>query len=261
MLASGGDYDYLRTAPEAGLNTIACGTWGFPLAERMKERFGTPYVYHELPLGVEATSRFVRDLAKATGREEEGERFIKREFEAIKDVWEKCKEMVAGRTVILGGIGNRAASYLRLCKELGMEVIYIPAYPDMGGCHDEHIKGKRVDWDYFLEYGFDPMVLRLREGVLRDYRLYYLPRLMDRLGLNEDEVIYMYCDLSAYAGRIEPARIAYMNSSTHLRRRAGYPTRAVGFRGTEGWCLDLMDAVKVAKRKTSPTLYTRIYAR
>ncbi len=261
LLASGGDYDYLRTAPEAGINTIACGTWGFPLAERMKERFGTPYVYHELPLGVEATSRFVRDLAAMTGRAAKAEELIQREYEAIKETWLKCQEMTAGKTVIIGGMGNRAASYLRCCKELGMEVIYIPAYPDMGFCCDETIKAKRVDWNHFLAYGFDPMVLRLKEGVTRDYRLYYLPRLMEKLELGEDDVVYMYCDFSAYAGQIEPSRVAYVNTSVHLRRRPGYATRAVGFRGTEGFCLDLMEAVKASKRKTSPTLYSRIYAR
>ncbi|NQT73830.1 MAG: hypothetical protein HQ553_13850 [Chloroflexi bacterium] len=52
-----------------------------------------------------------------------------------------------------------------------------------------------------------------------------------------------------------------MNTSTHLRRRPGYPSRAVGYQGTEGFCLDIMDAVKAASRKTFPTLYTRIYSR
>lgn len=260
LFASGGDYDYVRTAPQAALNTIDCGTWGFPLARRMQEKFGTPYVYHELPLGIEATSRWLRDLAKMTGREEEAEKLIARELAAIKDTWEQCQEMVAGKTVIIGGIGNRAASYLRLIKELGGEVMYMPAYPDMGLCCDETIKAKQVDWDYFLDYGFDPLVIRLREGVPRNYRLYYLPTLMERLGLSEDDVIYMYCDFSAYAGKLDPGHIPYVNSSTHLRRRRGYPSRAVGFRGTEGLCLDIMDAIKVAKRKSAPTLYHRIYA-
>lgn len=261
LLASGGDYDYIRTAPEAGVNTISCGTWGFPQAFLMKKRFGTPYVYHELPLGLDSTDRFVRELAKITGRERESEEFIKGEHEAIRDIWERCKEMVAGKTVILGGAGNRTASYLRFFKELGVEIIYIPAYPDMGGCIDEAIKGKRVDWDYFLADGFDPLVLRLREGLIRDYRFYYLPKLMERLKLTEDDMIYLYCDFSAYAGKLEPARITYLNSSTHLRKRPGYPSRAVGYKGTEGFCLDVMEAVNVAKRKTSPTLYTRIYAK
>lgn len=259
LLASGGGYDYIRTAPEAGVNTIACGTWGFPLAERMKERFGTPYVYHELPLGIEACSRWLRDLGKATGREEEAEKVIASETAAIAGVWEKAKEVVAGKVVIMGGVGNRTASYLRLIKELGGEVVYTPAYPDMGFCIDESIKAKRVDWEYFLDYGFDPMVMRLKSGVPRDYHLYYLPKLMGRLGLDNDQVIYMYCDFSAYAGKLDPGQIAYVNTSTHLRRRHGYPTRAVGFRGTEGFCLDIIEAAQVSQRGDRPTLYSRIY--
>ena len=140
-----------------------------------------------------------------------------------------------------------------------MNVIFIPAYPDMGACLDEQTKAKRVDWDYFLATGFDPMVLRLRDGVRRDYKLYYLPTLMKKLDLTNDDVVYMYCDFSAYAGSIEPAKIAYVNSSVHLRRRPGYPTRSIGYKGTEGFCLDIIEAIQAAKRKTSSTLYTRIY--
>ncbi len=259
LMASGGDYDYIRTTPEGGINTVLCGTWAFPIAEKMKERFGTKLIYNELPLGFEANDKFMRHLGEATGREKEAEQFIADEHEKINKVWEETKKMVAGKVCIMGAIGNRTGSYLRLCKDLGMDVVYTPAYPEMGFCNDETIKAKRVDWDYFLSDEFDPIVMRLKDGQYRDFHKFYLPVVMEKLGLHNDDMLYMYCDFSPYAGQIEPSNIAYVNTSTHLRRRPGYPSRAVGYRGTEGFCLDIQDAVKAAGRKKWPTLYTRIY--
>jgi hypothetical protein len=74
-------------------------------------------------------------------------------------------------------------------------------------------------------------------------------------------MVYTYNDFSLYAGQIEPSNIAYVNTSTHLRRRPGSPARAVGYKGIEGMCLDIMDAVKAASRKKFPTLHTIIYSK
>jgi nitrogenase molybdenum-cofactor synthesis protein NifE len=46
VLPAGGDPDDIARAPEAMLN-IVLSHYGLPLAEKMKERFGTPYVYAE----------------------------------------------------------------------------------------------------------------------------------------------------------------------------------------------------------------------
>ena len=256
-----GSLEDLRRAPEAGVNTIECGTWGFPIAFIMKEKYGTPYVYNELPLGVESISAWIRELASLTGREEEAEKLIKKEYEAIKDVYERCKEMVAGKTVILGGIGNRAMSYLRFCKELGMETIFIPFHPEIGRCVDHEIKAKKVDNEYFLSSGWNPLVLRVHPGIERTTAQYRLPVLMDKLGLSKEDIIYMYLDYAPYdrAGTLDPSDIPYHYSPTQTLKRWGFPGRAVGFRGVEGWCLGLMEAVKAAKRKTAPTFYGRIY--
>lgn len=261
LMASGGDYNYIRTTPEAGINTVLCGTWAFPIADLMQKRWGTKLIYNELPLGLEACDKFMRLLGAETGREKLAEEKIAEEHAAIMPVWKETKDMVEGKVCIMGGMGNRTGSYLRLCKDLGMDVIYIPAYPEMGFCHDEAPKAKRVDWDYFMSDDFDPLVMRLKDGEPRDFHKFYLPMLMNKLGLQNEDMVYMYNDFSPYAGQIEPSNIAYVNTSTHLRRRPGYPSRAVGYQGTEGFCLDIMDAVKAASRKTFPALYTRIYSR
>ncbi|NQT73831.1 MAG: hypothetical protein HQ553_13855 [Chloroflexi bacterium] len=85
-----------------------------------------------------------------------------------------------------------------------MDVIYIPAYPEMGFCHDEAPKAKRVDWDYFMSDDFDPLVMRLKDGEPRDFHKFYLPMLINKLGLQNKDMVYMYNDFSPYAGQIEP---------------------------------------------------------
>lgn len=93
------------------------------------------------------------------------------------------KDKVEGEVCIMGGMGNRTGSYLRLCKDLGTDVIYVPACPEMGFCHDEAPKAKRVDWDYFTADDFDPLVMRLKDGLPRYFHSFHLPVLMQKLGL------------------------------------------------------------------------------
>ena len=46
-------------------------------------------------------------------------------------------------------------------------------------------------------------------------------------------------------------------------RTVGRPARGfgLGYRGTEGACEKILESVKVAKRKTSPTFLGRIYGK
>src|SRR3990170_4427443 len=96
-----GDYDWIRTAPEAGANVITCGTYGTPLAMMMQKKFGTPFVNHIQAVGLERTAMLIRELGDLTDRREEAEKFIAREETAIHDLWEQTKEMVAGKTALV----------------------------------------------------------------------------------------------------------------------------------------------------------------
>lgn len=260
----GGDYDYIRTAPEAAYNTIYCGTWGFPLADLMEKRFGTKWVKSELPLGIEPVSRWIRGLGTISGREEEAEKLIKAETEAIHDVYERCREAVQGKVMILGGAVNRPLSWLRFGKEMGMDVMLVAGYPEMGDFGGEPlIKDKFWDVQYFLEDGFNPVVIALNTEEDGSVDASHIRPwvLREKLGLDEDEVIYSFPDFTTLtrAGRLDPSSNPYHLGSTHMHRRVGCTSRAAGFAGTKAWCEELLEDLKAAKRKKSPTMLGRVH--
>ncbi len=82
-----GTYDYIKTAPMAKTNVINCPTWGIPLAKRMKEKFGTEYMPHCIPIGIEPTKKWLMELAKFTNKQERAENFIKKEIEELIPVF------------------------------------------------------------------------------------------------------------------------------------------------------------------------------
>jgi len=255
VVIAGDSYDEMRTAPAAAVNTITCASYGMPLAKAMEEKFGTPFVPLAQPLGPESTAKWMRMLGDVTDHREEAERAIKAEYEAIKPIWESCKAMVQGKTVLIAGSANRPFSIGRMCQELGMNVVQLG--------HPFQLKIKGMDVEHWLSTGYNP-----RYAISDDSRRIAganIKALMDQLHLSDDEVIYMYCDFPAYAraGSFDAANVARADTSVHLRRSANWPSRGggLGFRGAAGTCLMMMEAVKAAKRKRAPTLQGRLYGK
>lgn len=54
----------LTSAPGAALNIVLSRVWGVELAEKFEERHGTPYWVTDLPIGPEATDRFLLEVSK-----------------------------------------------------------------------------------------------------------------------------------------------------------------------------------------------------
>lgn len=245
-----GNYDYIRTAPGAAVNTIDCGTWGYPLAMAMQRSFGTPYLRHELPLGVEAPSRWIRDLATFAKREEKGEALIAEEYAAIQETWERCRELVQGRVVIMEGqTFNRSTSIGRMCKELGLKVYHV--------CHPMDLKAKHFDAEYYIWYGYNELYL---DGPFEWQKKISPKSIMDSLGLSGDQVIYFYTDVypECKSGSFDPSDTPRVDTSVHLRRVRNAPGRGVGFRGAKGIAEEIIESIMASKRKTSSTLYGRL---
>ncbi len=251
---AGDSYDEIRTAPGSAVNTITCASYGIPLAKAMEEKFGTPFVPLAQPLGPVSTSAWLRMLGQLTEHQEEAERVIKEEYEAIRPIWETCQEMVRGKTALIAGQANRPFSIGRMCQELGMKVVQVG--------HPMQLKFKGMDVEHWLSTGYNPgyAITDSRRLAGADMK-----ELMDTLGLGDDEAVYMYCDFPAYAraGSFDAANVARADTSVHLRRSANWPSRGggLGFRGAAGTCLMMMEAIKAARRKTSPTLQGRLYGK
>jgi len=227
------------------------------MAKAMQELFGTPYLKHNLLFGVEITRKWIMDLANFTGRQERAEKFIEEEYSKIEGVWERCKEAVRGKVFLGEGgrttmlAGARVLALARMAMELGMEA-YIFNF------HPIEMKGRDDDIEYFLEDGVNPQCL------VGEYAYQYPVKVwevMKDLGLDRDQVIYFHNDVFPYAqaGIIDPSNSPRVESASHFRRTKDAPGRCMGYRGTAALANDIIEAIRIARRSTKPTLYGRIY--
>ncbi|MDR2131967.1 MAG: hypothetical protein LBP30_01335 [Clostridiales Family XIII bacterium] len=60
-------FENILRAPSAALNIVFSRTYGIGFAERFRERYGTPYWLTDMPIGPEATDRFLLEFAERTG--------------------------------------------------------------------------------------------------------------------------------------------------------------------------------------------------
>lgn len=251
-----GDYDYIRTAPEAGVNAFSCPTWSYPLARAMKAKFGTPHLRHANPTGFESSAAWVRELATFTGRQERAEEYIASEWEQLAADYERCKEAVRGKVALLEGGRHsltafaRPMAYGRMCRDLGMETYLFNVHP-------LEIKAKRDDVEYFLWDGYNPKVLG---GPYAYNRPATVREVMDELGLDRSQVIYFIDDVFPFAaaGIADPCDVPRVDSSVHHRRVKGAPGRGIGFRGSRAYYRSILESVKAGSRGTRPTFYGRV---
>lgn len=256
VLISGG-IDYIKSAPEAMVNVISCPTWGLPLAKKMQDRFEVPYLDHSVPLGIETTCAWIRDLAKFFGKEEQAELFIQKEIEEIKPLFERVKTLVSGKTALIECGRNSQTAFARpmararMLQELGMK-------PYLFGLHPLELKAKDVDVEYFLKYGFDPMVL---SGNYAYQQPVNIADITEDLSLAENDYMYFTEDVfpMARAGNFDSSSVAKVETGVHLRRVIDAPGRGVGFRGTKAMLESMLDALVMAQRKQKPTLYGRVH--
>ncbi len=59
----GQTFDNITCAASASLNIVLSRTWGTAFAEKFQERHGTPYWVADLPIGPEATDKFLQEAA------------------------------------------------------------------------------------------------------------------------------------------------------------------------------------------------------
>ncbi|MDR1800438.1 MAG: hypothetical protein LBQ95_01135 [Lachnospiraceae bacterium] len=57
-------FENIISASKASLNIVFSRVWGVEFAEKFKERHGTPYQISDLPIGPEATDKFISDIGE-----------------------------------------------------------------------------------------------------------------------------------------------------------------------------------------------------
>ncbi len=258
-IMNAGEYDYLRTAPEAKVNAIHTAMWGYPVAKAMEEQFGTPWLKRQLPMGLKGTSDWVMELAQFMGREEEAEKFTKAEEQKLEALFDEARKHVEGKVLLVECSRNSQAkygemlAYARLCEELGMKSYVYSLHP-------QEFKAQWDDVTAFADVeGFNPPMLL---GPYPYHRPVNVEELIEDLGVDAEQCIYIYDDVFPYAksGSFDPSNVARYTTSSQMKRVKGSPFLGVGYSGTGATYRGLIEAVKTAGRKTKPTFYGRVWS-
>ncbi len=109
VLTAGARISELRRLGEAALNIVVCEYAGRGAAIALQQRFGTPFVIEELPIGFSATRRFLRRVAAHLGFTPEP-----RPEERVP-----VRQPAPRRMAVVGG-PTRAVAMARFLNELGM---------------------------------------------------------------------------------------------------------------------------------------------
>ena len=258
-IMNAGDYDYLRTAPEARVNTIHTAMWGYPVAQAMEEQFGTPWLKRQLPMGLEGIRNWVMDLARFMNREEEAERFVKVEEEKLASLFEETKKWVEGKVLLVECSRNSQAkygemlAYARLGQELGMK-------PYVYCLHPVEFKSQKDDMIAVFEVeGLNPPVLI---GPYPYHQPVNVEDVMADLGVDGDQCLYIYDDVFPYAksGSFDPSNVARYTTSSQMKRVKGSSFLGVGYAGTAVTYRGMIEAFQAARRKSKPTFFGRVWS-
>lgn len=253
-----GDYEYIRTAPEAAVNTHACVAWGHPMAKVMEQKFGTPWMKHGRTIGVDCTIRWMKELASFMGPDTERQagKVIDHEYGQMKDIWERAQKVCKGRAALIEAsyVGQlcvtRPLAQVRLALELGMIPYLFNIHPLILKCEEYVVR-------YFLDDGVECQTLF---GPHPWQEPIAVTEVMAELGLGDDDVVYFPNDLFNYdkAGTFDPSNAARFDGGQPFRRLRGC-NRGDGFRGSAGIARDLITAIEGSARKNRPTFYGRLY--
>ncbi|AGK99524.1 nitrogenase component 1 [Clostridium pasteurianum] len=117
-----------RKLSEAALNISLCNVHDDYFLTFLKERFGTPYFIHNMPVGIKNTSEWFIEVAKQLNLEEKAKEVIAAEEQEVFSAIEPFRKVLKGKRVLITGGIIRVVSDAMLLDELGCEVIAVRAH-------------------------------------------------------------------------------------------------------------------------------------
>jgi nitrogenase molybdenum-iron protein alpha chain len=142
MLPCDSHPDAFRLAPFAALSVGVCPTHDDYFMTYLNEKFGVPFVGGQMPIGIENTSLWLRQVAAKLGLEEVAERVIKAETEELYKALDGVKPYLEGKTAMLSAGEIRTFATGVLLQEFGMEILAVRPYhyDEFGGVEVEKLE-------------------------------------------------------------------------------------------------------------------------
>lgn len=182
---SGRNVDHL-----AGLSTVEF-LLGFPhgaqAATALAQRLGRPLIQTELPIGLEGTARWLREVAQATGRDQEAEALIGCELaRCVPALRRVVRTMFLGRRVAMTIDPYIARSLVPALAEWGVQTVSLnlrtrhltrlhevsdrlkQAQVDVVPTHDMTLPGLALQWKHCLGEGLDLIIGTTMERIAQE---------------------------------------------------------------------------------------------
>lgn len=121
VLTSGSTLNQIRSASAASLNISMCEASGSTPCKIMKDKFQIPFLEPTIPLGVNSTANFLREICIKLNKPYTLE---KHEINAKTRLDKISKSLKNKKVVIISG-SSRASALTEFCLELGMKPVII----------------------------------------------------------------------------------------------------------------------------------------
>ncbi|MBM7865598.1 nitrogenase [Heliobacterium gestii] len=129
--------DSMVKMTQAALSISTCPTHDDYILKHLNETYGVPYQIEHMPIGIENTNRWLRNIAAFFHLEDAAERIIEQEERELRQALAELTPFFAGKTVFLSAGEFRALATANLLAELGFAVRGIRSFH-----HDEFAEGE-----------------------------------------------------------------------------------------------------------------------
>ncbi|GAB7027390.1 nitrogenase component 1 [Geotalea toluenoxydans] len=144
--------DSFIKATRAALSISTCPTHDDYFLGYLQERFNVPSIIRHMPIGIDNTSLWLRDIAAVFGAEEPVERLIAAEEAELKEALREFRPLFEGKKVFVSAGEFRALATSRLLQEIGLEVVGIRSFhhDDFANVEYEKLAGESKS-DYVVD--------------------------------------------------------------------------------------------------------------
>lgn len=141
------------TLKYAGLSVSTCPTHDDYLLEYLREEYGVPYIIRHMPVGIENTSEWIRDVAAHLNKSDAAERLIARETAELNAALDKYRPFFKGKRVFISAGEFRALATANLLHDLGFEIAGIRSFH-----HDEFAN---VEYEKLLKNAGEDLIVNI----------------------------------------------------------------------------------------------------
>lgn len=152
VLTAGCTWEEVKRVPRASLNISMCEASGVEPCELMENRFDIPFLQETLPMGVEATSNYLKQICNKLNRRYI---FAGDEKRAKKELQKYLPYLKDRKVVIVAG-ATRAIALTEFLSQLDMEPVLVCL--DFEGKYTDHKLDKIVK-----KYKIHPLILKQPE--------------------------------------------------------------------------------------------------